>query len=167
MTCIAGVTHAGHVWLGGDSCLSSKHVSVTTRDPKVFRCGPIIVGWAGAMAWGALWKRVVFNRTPAADLDTWIHGELREAVARELPEDVDGTALIGLGSRLYVLESDGSIYRPAGNYAAIGTGESVALGSLHTTARRKLVPRYRLNLALSAAAAHTPGVSAPFKVIHT
>jgi hypothetical protein len=77
-------------------------------------------------------------------------------------QEQGGTFLVGLADRLYVVHSDFQIARSADGYAAVGSGDDIALGSLHGTRGR--APRWRINAALSAAAHHSSVVTPPFVV---
>jgi hypothetical protein len=78
---------------------------------------------------------------------------------------VDGSALIGaLGSLWWLETPDLTVVRCLDAYAAVGTGDEVALGALHAT-RAWESGRKRCLAALGAAAAHIAGVRAPFVVI--
>jgi hypothetical protein len=170
MTCIAGIEHGGRVWLGGDSAVSSEDgVIVSQRTPKVWRTGPLVVGCCGNSSWEGIWRRISFPRAVTRDVDAWVANELHAAVTGMIGDDTieDSAALVGIGARLYYVEPDGNAWRAAGGYCAAGTGDAVALGSLHTTARRKLLPRYRLTLALQAAATHCTTVAPPFRFVNT
>lgn len=170
MTCIAGIEHAGRVWLAGDSAASSDDgVVIAQRTPKVWRVGQIVVGCCGVAQWEGIWRRISFPRPVTRDVDAWVFNELHAAVSGMVGEDdlEDSSALVGIGARLYYVEPDGNASRVGNGYCAVGTGDAVALGSLHTTARRKLLPRYRLTLALQAAAAHCTTVAPPFRFVNT
>jgi hypothetical protein len=147
---------------------------ILQRPPKVFRRGPIVVGCAGLTAWESMWRRITFARLPGKDVDDWVSGELADTIRRSMPNaGLEGDdknecgALIGIGGRVYYVEGDGNPWRPAHGYCAVGSGADYALGSLHTSAKRKLLPRYRLTLALQAAAAHCTTVAAPFRFVNT
>jgi ATP-dependent protease HslVU (ClpYQ) peptidase subunit len=172
MTAIAAIEHGGKAHIAGDSSVLLESTRILQRSPKVFRCGPIIVGIAGLTAWEAMWRKLKIVRMPGRDVDAWVADELATsvigAIASANIEDKDECAALGgIGGRVYYVEGDGNPWRPAHGYAAIGEGADVALGSLHTTAKRKLLPRYRLTLALQASAAHCSSVSPPFRFVST
>lgn len=174
MTAIAAIEHAGKAWFAGDSHVELEGIRVLQRAPKVFRRGPVVIGIAGLTVWEALWRRVSFVRQPGRDVEAWVFGEFAETAQREIKAlEIEGddrgecAALIGIAGRVYYVEHDGNPWRPAHGYWAIGSGAELAIGSLHTTARRKLLPRYRLNLALQAAAAHCTTVAPPFRFVST
>ena len=67
------------------------------------------------------------------------------------------------------MDSDFQIGIPVDNYASIGCGSDLALGSLHTTDSllgvgefKKLTPELRIKLALTAASTFSTGVLPPF-----
>jgi ATP-dependent protease HslVU (ClpYQ) peptidase subunit len=172
MTAIVSIEHGGRAHLAGDSAVTLDETRVLQRAPKVFRRGPLVVGCAGLTAWESMWRKLEFVRQPGRDVEAWVMGELAETLVKAIgPAGVDDkdecAALVGIAGRVYYVEGDGHPWRPAQSYCAIGSGADYALGSLHTTARRKLLPRYRLTLALQAAAAHCTSVAPPFRFVST
>lgn len=70
--------------------------------------------------------------------------------------------IIGAEGRLFVMYTDYQVSEyPLG--AAIGSGETVALGALFATRGLKMAPRRRIDLALQAACAHNTNCGGPFR----
>lgn len=60
------------------------------------------------------------------------------------------------------MESDYQVGQAVDGYAAVGSGDSIALGALYATAGMGMKPRRRVKLALRAAERFSAGVRAPF-----
>lgn len=175
MTCIVGVEHDGGVTIGADSQGSSDTTKVARADSKLFRVGPYLIGFTTSFRMGQL-LRYSFNPSNPDPRDVDRHmcttfvNELRECLKdggyAEKSNEVErgGTFLVGVSGRLYCVESDYQVGRGLEQYAACGSGEPFAYGSLHTTGRYDISPRRRCLLALEAAAAHNPYVGGPFAV---
>lgn len=184
MTCIVGVQHATGVYIGGDSAGISGWQLTHRADPKVFRVGDFLCGIAGSFRMGNL-LRYMFSPpalpTNDADLDHYMVVEfipaLRTCMAeggyRKRDNDVetlhDGSFLVGVRGRLYDIDEDFQVGQSSTGYNAIGSGSSVALGSLYSTAPATEFafvpdPQTRLVMALRAAEAHNIGVHAPFVI---
>jgi len=159
--------------MGGDSAVTIEDAVLTQAEPKVFRCGPLIVGCCGTTPWESMWQRLELD-PPGTDLNRWVKSYLTDvlkaAIEKSVPkEDVGEVAcLIGIGGTLYLAEGDGIPWRIRNNYYAIGTADA-ANGSLFESEKRKgySSPRKRILSALKAAEHHTNCVRAPFHVIHT
>lgn len=176
MTAVVGLKHAGQVYIGADSAGVNEALSITVRaDTKVFTLGPYVMGFAGSFRMGQLLHHTLKPTPPARGLE-------RHMVATFVPEvlaclkrgkwltKVDGLAeggffLVGISGRLFSVESDFQVGEPRDDYAAIGCGEDLALGSLHGSRGRP--PRTRIRSALEAAAYHSAGVTGPFKIVVT
>lgn len=174
MTCIVGISHQGSVTIGGDSAGVSGY-SITVRDDtKVFRNGPYLMGFTSSFRMGQLLHHAFAPPPPTNErtLDRFMVTAFVDSV-RECLRDggflttkneaiEGGTFLVGVRGSLFVIESDFQVGRNTDGYAAIGCGQDIALGSLHTSAA--LPPKKRVKLALQAAAHHSAGVAAPFTI---
>ena len=172
MTCVAGVTHKGAVYLAGDS-IAIGGLDMHVRDtPKVFRRGPFVLGCAGSFRLADVVRYHLGTvPRPAGDLHRYMAVDfvenLRDACkARGIAsiennvEEVAGGLLVGVAGRLFTIDEDFHVGEPSGGFAAIGCGFAVALGALHATP--KVPPRTRLTTALTAAVRFSAGVRGPF-----
>lgn len=73
-----------------------------------------------------------------------------------------GTFLVGVKGRLYAVYDDYQVATAADGFAAVGSGEQVALGALFATDGAGLSPRRRVMSALAAAERFSAGVRGPF-----
>lgn len=173
MTCIVGVEHRGRVVIGGDSAGVAGHSLQVRADAKVFRNGPYVMGFTTSFRMGQLLRYAFKAPEPPAD-----PGELYGFMVTRFVDDVrkclkdggfltkssevesGGTFLVGVRGSLFLVGSDFQIGQTAYGYDAVGCGQDLALGALHATRDRGA--RYRVETALSAAAAHSAGVSGPY-----
>lgn len=173
MTCIVGVQHNGRVWLGGDSAGVAGWSLDVRADVKVFRNGPYLMGFTTSFRMGQL-LRYAFDppKPPREDLDRFMVTTFVDAVRECLGEggfrvkkneaEEGGQFLVGVRGTLYAVHQDFQMARTLSGYDAVGCGQDLALGSLHTT--QGIRPRHRVLAALEAAAHHSAGVAAPFTV---
>lgn len=182
MTCIVAVKNNNKVYIGGDSALVDLSNGIKTRiaTPKVFNCFKYAIGYAGSARMGQL----LFNYFEPSDppsnpnelemhMVTTFVDELR-ALAEEKglrlslsDSEMNDFAqiIVGVNGRIFVIEEDWQASEWLHNYAAIGSGCAVALGSLHSTEKYKIKPEERLMAALQAAEDHTVTVCEPFHII--
>jgi len=73
--------------------------------------------------------------------------------------------MIGWRGRLFCVYSDLQVAESAWPFMALGCGDHLALGSLHSTEEYQHTPRERLTLALQAAEAFSAGVRGPFTIL--
>lgn len=178
MTATVAVVHDGRVFMAADSAGVAGYSINYRRDPKVFVNGPYVIGFAGSFRVGQL-MRCAYELIPPdkkADLYDFmvlsfvdlLRDLLSEAGALKRNNEVDELAanfLVGIRGRLFEIESDFQVAEYLDGYAAIGCGEDLARGSLHTTASQPLTPQDRLTAALNAAAYHSAGVSGPYNYV--
>lgn len=174
MTCIVAVAHEGSVTIGGDSAGVAGYSISVRGDTKVFRNGPYLMGFTSSFRMGQLLHHAFVPPKPSSErtLDRFMVTAFVDAVRTCLEEGgyltnkngvhEGGTFIVGVRGQLFVVESDFQVGRYADGYAAVGCGQDIALGSLHTSVR--LPPRTRVKLALEAAAHHSAGVAAPFTI---
>lgn len=176
MTCIVGIEHEGHVYIGGDSAGVSG-LDVTGRvDEKVFVNGPFIMGFTTSFRMGQL-LRYAFKppKKPKGYDDmqymttTFVDAvrkcyESKGFLTKKDNVDEGGNFIVGYRGTMYDVESDFQVGRLTLPYHAIGCGGRYALGALYTM-KQTLDPEIRIRQALAAAAQFSGGVRAPFIVI--
>lgn len=175
MTCIVGIETDQGVIIGGDSA-GVAGWSITVRaDQKVFTRDGYTFGFTSSFRMGQILRYDAELPIPNChqNLDAFMVSWFIPAIRTALTDggyttirnnnEEGGTFLVGIRGRLYSVESDFQIGRARGGYMAVGCGDDLALGSLHSTTH--LEPRARVLAALKAAAAHSAGVCAPFKIV--
>jgi ATP-dependent protease HslVU (ClpYQ) peptidase subunit len=176
MTCIVGLVENGVVYIGGDSSAVSGWHLLLRKDRKVFRVGDVLLGFTSSFRLGQLLRDTF--RPPVVqedeDIERYMTTTFINAVRECLKEggfaqkkneqESAGTFLVGFRGRLFRIADDYQVGETLHNYDAVGSGESVALGSLYTTAHfpTPLPPSTRIELALAAAEQHNIGVRGPF-----
>ncbi|MFE9886268.1 hypothetical protein [Streptomyces scopuliridis] len=172
MTVIVGLVHKGRVHLGGDSAGVSGYRLTVRRDPKVFATGPYVMGFTTSFRMGQLLHHAFKPPRPKGDLDRFMVTRFIDALRsclkdggwaqKDSEQERAGCFLVGIHGRLYAIDSDYQVGESADNYAAVGSGDEIALGALHATANLSMKPRARLTAALTAADHHNAGVCAPY-----
>jgi ATP-dependent protease HslVU (ClpYQ) peptidase subunit len=184
MTCIVGIAHKGKTHLAGDSAGVSGLDIVIRKDKKVFTNGDFAMGFTSSFRMGQIlqydFKPPKFEDFDKAKTDD----PLMEFMVREFitalrksfkehgfsridsNEETGGCFLVGTQGRLFQIDADFQVGENLMEYAAVGCGESYALGSLYTTGTHaNLKPKWRLEAALEAAAEFSGGVCAPFNFV--
>lgn len=177
MTCIAGVVENGVVWIGSDSCGTTQVLNIVRKDSKVFYVGEFLVGYTSSFRMGQLLQ---YSWTPPKQraeesdygfMTTRFIDSVRECFRSggymrvQSEEESGGQFLVGYHGNLYEIGGDFQVGIPNCGYVSVGSGGSVALGSLHTTKDFDLPARERIIKALEAAEFWTPYVKAPFNVL--
>lgn len=171
MTCIVGLTHKGKVYIGADSLGSNGFTKEVRAEHKVFENGDYLIGGTTSFRMLNLleWK---FNPPTLKDGDNlhrFMCVDFVDAV-RELfaangfsitTEDwKSGEFLVGIKGRLFKVGEDFQVAEY--EYAACGSGEYHALGSLYNSKREK--PVKTLVKALECAENFVTSVQRPFIV---
>jgi len=172
VTAIVGLTHAGRVYIGGDSA-GVAGMSLTVRaDTKVFRKKGYLFGFTTSFRMGQLIRYSLKLPKPRGDLDAFMATTFVDALrlclktggwaSKENEREEGGTFLVGVKGRLYAVYDDYQVGKAADGYAAVGCGDQIALGALYATAGTGLSPRRRVKRALAAAERFNAGVRGPF-----
>jgi ATP-dependent protease HslVU (ClpYQ) peptidase subunit len=175
LTVIVGIAQDGHVCIGGDSAgIAGLDLTVRT-DQKVFRNGDFIFGFTSSFRMGQL-LRYAFrppDHDPRVPTEKYMVTTFIDAVRTCLKQggyattrdggEAGGTFVVGYVGALYVVESDYQVGIPAAGYAAVGCGDSVALGALYATNDKPV--RERVEIALAAAERFSAGVCGPFTIL--
>ena len=174
MTCIVGIASEGIVYIGGDRGVSDDSTISSMCRPKVSTRGGWAYGFAGSLGTGQLIEfielpKVLKNDDPYFLIKTTVVEELKKAYdanGRDM-EDNSTDWLIGCKGRLFEVSSgDWGVLEI--EESAIGSGGTIALGSLHTTKQYEVAtPIYRINSALQAAIDLSPTCLGPFDIVQT
>lgn len=170
MTCIVGIADGDNVWIGGDRASSDGNTILSLSRPKVARHGEYLIGYAGSLGIGQLAQMIDIPpavRNIEKVLRTTFVKSLKSAIeefgnASHL-EDNSTDFLVGVKGRLFEISSDDW---QVGEYAysAIGSGNNIALGSLHTTQNWKDNHK-RIHVALDAAITLSPSCQGPIDIL--
>lgn len=183
MTCIVGLERDGDVWIGGDSAgVSGLDVNVRS-DEKVFfvenKQQKMLMGFTSSFRMGQLLRYglTLPKQHKGVDDDKYLIIDFIDAVrdlykdkgylTKENEEESGGTFLLGYKNKLYFVDSDFQVGKPAEKYDAVGCGKFYALGVLHVLTKNcpDLDPEIILKRALDAAATHSGGVLAPYTIL--
>ena len=173
MTCGVGIVENGSVFLGYDSMASTNWVSHNSQSKRPIQKGEMVFLIAGSPRIAQLIEFTLSLPKHPDDYSvegymvTFVVDALRQCfldgghVKKENEEEAfDSHLLIGYRGHLFTIGSDFQVLETRDGYAAVGSGQEVALGALFATAGRS--PSHRLLHALEAASYHTPFVRGPY-----
>lgn len=144
------------VWMGADSLASSDDQRVASTTPKVYRFRNFLLGFSGSYGTGQLLRQILREEPEMT---------LRELVNKYEAPGSDWEVLLADERGVYEYQPHGGLVkmrsRQGASYGAIGSGSSVALGSLYSWHDG----REALLSSLKAAAEHTNRVRGPFKIV--
>ena len=181
MTCIVAIEENGIILLGGDSA-GIADLDISRRsDEKLFMNDNFIIGFCGSFRGGQL-LRYSFNPPEKSnkkddmnylvtDFMDSVRFTFREKgfITKENEQDVaDLEFIVGYNNKIYIVSEDYQVGIPKENYASVGCGSQIALGSLYTTDFLNkthglgLDPKTRIDMALHSAEEYSAGVKGPF-----
>lgn len=169
MTCIVGISDGSNVYIGGERGASDGSAILPLTRPKVKRCGDYLIGYAGSQGIGELphfIKLPEVTKDIEKTLRTTFISTLKDAIetygnASHL-EDNSTDWLVGVNGRLFEISSeDWSVCEFA--ESSIGSGNNIALGSLHTSRSWKDQEK-RIRYALQAAVDISPTCIGPIDI---
>ena len=175
MTCIVGVVHNGKVFMGADSASASGWTTRVTNTPKLFERGPYTIGYTTSFRMGQILHHMVNLPTDSSGeySEAFMVTEFIEAIRAKFKElgfakienneETGGQFLVGVGGKLFHIDSDFQIQSYADGMFAVGCGAQYALGAMQ--AREYEDGLTRIYAGLRAAEYFSDGVSNPFVVI--
>ena len=169
MTAIVGIASEGIVYIGGDRGLSDNDSILSMPRPKVVMNGEYLIGYAGSLGVGQLIQMIdlpVPGKNPEKTLRTSFTKSFKESLEEYGPditkEDNDTDFLIGVKGKLFEYSiSDWSVAEVS--YSAIGSGASIALGSLYTSQNYKDQEK-RVRISIEAACQLSPTCQLPIDI---
>lgn len=168
MTCIVAVEADDRVIVGTDSFVGSDYYGLIDR-PKLHRSGCVTMAFAGSIRVPQIAAaHVKFPAKIPDDPSAMVHEyadrirvALDEHGARKDDTDITSLMLI-VGGKIYTMYGDFAVVRLSCGYQAIGAGEAVALGALHSMSAKRRRSESGVLAALKASEAHSPYVRGPF-----
>jgi ATP-dependent protease HslVU (ClpYQ) peptidase subunit len=174
MTCVIGLVHGPRVYIGVDSSSVQGWTRRTSNLRKVFRRGPLLIGYTTSFRMGQLLEHQlqVPEQPPAQTDEAFMVTTFVEQVRTLLKErgfskiesnaETGGQFLVGYRGRLYSIQTDFQVGEMSEGLDAIGSGAEFALGAM--AAMPRLPPLKRIQRALQIAAHFNMGVCPPFLV---
>jgi ATP-dependent protease HslVU (ClpYQ) peptidase subunit len=179
MTCIVGLVHGQHVYIGGDSAGVGDWSLTHRKDKKVFRNGEFVFGFTSSFRMGQLLQYKLAPPLLSVDQDVMaymatdfvdaVRSVLKDggyAKVKDSHSEEGGTFLVGCRDRLFAVHGDFQVSESLHGFAACGCGSDIALGSMHST-RSWVDPEARIVEALQAADTFSAGVAGPFHIEST
>ena len=181
MTCVVGSIDQQAVILAGDSAATGDGSEIyTLAEPKVFACGPYVVGVCGSyrVAQVLRCQGDLPEPPPATDIGSFLIRDLAPGISDLLEaEGVAGSRraylgdkvalMLGYRGQLWHIGSDLTVL-PGGEFGAIGSGRYWAYAALHALKAADVEPaQRRLELALEAAAKYTATVRPPWHFLRS
>jgi len=180
MTCIVGLKHGDHIYMGGDRAASSGSLIFECHDSKVFiktdaRGNPFMMGYTSSFRMGQLlqydlvipeYSQGSVMQYMVSDFIKACRTCLKDGGYTRVDENTErgGTFLVACYGELFTIFDDFQVFRK-GNFSVIGSGEEPALGSLFTTQSLDMSPEMRVKTALDTAVYFTPSVRPPFDIL--
>ncbi len=177
MTCIVGIVDSistpRRVYMAADSGASDDSIMLSIMDPKIQKNGKYLIGYAGETGLGQLLHSIdlpdpinISNKELTKFLRTKFCMVFKNAINLYSPstspsDDKDGgvLALIAVRGRLFEFDSTDFQLNEI-TEGAIGSGGTIAFGSLYTTRGYKDINR-RLKLAVESAIEYSPSCKGP------
>jgi len=181
MTCIVGIVDDNKdVLIGADSAGVAGYSLIIRADEKVFINDGYIFGCCGSHRMLQLLR---YSFKPPkyygdADINSFMATTFINAVRecfktggfahkKDEVESMGNSFIVGVKGNLFIVYSDYQIASLVEKYAAIGSGEDIANGSLFTSDKfyGETNDEERVEMALEAAEHFNAGVRGPFKIL--
>ena len=169
MTAVAGFAKNGTVYMAADSLGSSGGVKDEIIGSKLIKRDNFLFGYTDSFRFGDI-LRYNFNppyhrsSVPITEyIVTSFIPTLRQCLEDHkyvdtTPGGESGHFLAGYQGHLFEIQSDFSILESTSNYASVGSGFLLCLGSMCTSVQHDISPKDVVINAIKAAATHNPFV---------
>lgn len=170
MTCIVGIAHLGNVYLSADRGLSDDDLITAMSNPKIRQNDKYLIGYADSVGTGQLLHWITLPTPPRTNLEKFMRTTFVNTVRKQLndsgvdlKDNAHASFLIGVSGELfYVDTTDWQVTKV--DYMSIGSGASIAMGSLYTTQSWKSAEK-RAFTAVSAAIELSPSCMGPIDTL--
>jgi ATP-dependent protease HslVU (ClpYQ) peptidase subunit len=174
MTCVIGLVAGRRVYIGVDSSSVQGWTRRTSNLRKVFRKGPLLIGYTTSFRMGQLLEHQlqVPEQPPEQSDEAYLVTTFVEHVRVLLKDrgfskiesnaETGGQFLVGYHGRLYSIQTDFQVGEMSEGLDAVGSGAEYALGAMAALSRQP--PVRRIQRALQIAAHFNMGVCPPFLV---
>ena len=170
MTCIVGIAHLGNVYLSADRGLSDDDLITAMSNPKIRQNDKYLIGYADSVGTGQLLHWITLPTPPRSNLEKFMRTTFVNTVRKQLndsgvdlKDNAHASFLIGVSGELfYVDTTDWQVTKV--DYMSIGSGASIAMGSLYTTQSWKSAEK-RAFTAVSAAIELSPSCMGPIDTL--
>jgi len=172
MTCLAVVRKENKIYMAADRGASDDDTILTLTTPKIWKIGPYLIGYAGAMDG----ERMRYNFNPYVpdikNLDKFMQTKFIKQLRTfyndwwvDTSKDADLGLIICIKGQIYEHNAiDMSLSKYTLDYLAMGTGSQYAYGYLAATEKAK-DSRKRVIGAVNAAIKFNPNCQGPVDVI--
>jgi hypothetical protein len=179
MTCVIGYSDPTGIWMGADSASIYRNSGHKTlrADAKVFRNGPMTIGFCGSFRMGQLLHYGLAIPEQPAGMDdmeflaTLFVDEVRTCfrqggfLTKEDDGETGGDFMIAYKDGLYQIGADFQVEVSTRTYVVLGVGADVAAGAMSVLADEPWIPADAIKRALKAAAQWNAFVAPPFVVV--
>ncbi len=170
MTCIVGIQHNGSVILSSDRGLSDDDIITSMSAPKIRLNDSYLIGYADSVGTGQLLHWITLPTPPKRNVEKFMRTTFVSSVRKQLndsgvdlKENAHASFLIGVSGQLFFVDTTDWQVTEC-EYMAIGSGASIAMGSLYTTQSWKS-PEKRAYTAVSAAIELSPSCMGPIDTL--
>ncbi len=171
MTCIVGVEKNDKVYMAGDIQGTSGNNKLVHTQPKVFKIGDIVIGYAGSYRFGQIIEAHLsdpFIPSKNHSIYKWLVKVIVPEIAQILEDNgyygedeesdaiTGGNCLIGVRNELWELQEDFSILRSTRGYQSIGSGHEYALAATEALRDQFKTPNPLLQKVMGIVNTHCP-----------
>lgn len=170
MTCIVAIADGDSVVMCADRGISDDDIITSMSVPKISQNGQYLIGYSDSPGTGQLVQYMTLPTPPNKNLDKFMRTTFATSIRKQLNEsgvdlkdNAHASLLIGVNGLLFAMDTnDWQVIRC--DYMSIGSGSSIALGSLYTTSTWKSAEK-RAITAVSAAIELSPSCKGPIDTL--
>ena len=171
MTCIVAITDGVNVYMAADRGLSDDDIITAMSAPKIRLTDKYLIGYADSPGTGQLLHWIILPTPPRKNVEKFMRTTFVNAVRKQLNEsgvdlkdNAHASFLIGVSGQLFFVDTQDWQVSEC-DYMSIGSGSSIAMGSLYTTASWKSAEK-RAYTAVSAAIELSPSCKGPIDSLY-
>ena len=170
MTVIVGIRHEDLVYLAADRGLSDDDIITSMSAPKIRQNDKYLIGYADSPGTGQLLHWITLPTPPKRNVEkfmrtTWVNAVRKQLndSGVDLKDNAHASFLVGVSGQLFFIDTNDWQVTEC-EYMSIGSGASIAMGSLYTTSTWKSAEK-RAITAVSAAIELSPSCMGPIDTL--
>ena len=180
MTCIIGLEHEGHIYLGGDSAAVDDWNNIScVREPKVFHNGGLMMGYTTSFRMGQLLRHrfvppkherniSTMQYMVVNFMDAWRETLKESGWLQKEDEGIEkgGTFIVAHRGEMFTIRDNFQADSLMRSVVTVGCGGFIAQGAMAALEKYVADPEERIRAAFEIVADQNSGVRGPYTVIN-
>lgn len=176
MTCIIGIKEKDSIYLAADSVAVSGQFKEQLGNPKIFRNGSFLFGYAGSPRMAQILRYTTFPECCDWDIERYMCSTFIDTLRQSIKnkgnivykngiDELDASSFLAVyKDRLFIIEENFQVIWVKSPFICIGSGKYIATGAMEALGSCDLETVYKLKKALEITSKFICSVEEPFVI---